>query len=639
MPKQVILGTAGHIDHGKTSLIRSLTGIDTDRLKEEKARGITIELGFAHLTLPNGVRVGIVDVPGHEKFVRHMVAGASGVDIVAMVVAADEGIMPQTREHLEICQLLGVRYGMIILTKIDLVDEEWLELVEEDVSEFVEGTFLENAPILHFSASTRQGTDEVTQAIMTAVEKVEERAAGSLFRMPLDRVFTMKGFGTVVTGTAISGRLSLGDTVMVYPGEQTAKVRGLQVHNESMEFVDAGLRTAINLQGLERTSVLRGQVLGPPELLHPSRRLDVWVSYLSSNEKPLKNRTQVRFHVGTSENLGRLLLLDRDEMAPGDDAPAQILLDDEAVALAGDRFVLRSYSPVRTIAGGEILNPHAARHKRFNERTLADLRVLKEHDPVGSLQVLIDSTGPKGATSEELSGLIDLPAKQIKTALNQILSAKSAIAYDKERGRIIGRHTYEELAERVQTLLTEYHRQYPVRPGLGKEELKTRVPGLSDTRLLTFLLEKMQQAEQIVVDRDLIRLPGHQPNLAGDLEKIEKGLLETYQSGGLTPPNLKDVMPGLPGNAKQQKEVLEHLVKKAELVKITTDIYYHRQTLDQLWAMAREHLQKNGELTTPDFKDLTGLSRKYLIPLLEYFDAKGLTMRVGEKRVLRAEKG
>ncbi|MEW5725811.1 MAG: selenocysteine-specific translation elongation factor, partial [Thermodesulfobacteriota bacterium] len=505
MSKQLILGTAGHIDHGKTSLIRTLTGIDTDRLKEEKARGITIELGFAHLDLPGGTRIGIVDVPGHEKFVRHMVAGATGVDLVALVVAADEGIMPQTREHVEICQLLGVRYGLIVLTKIDLVDEEWLELVVEDIREFMVGTFLEGAPIVHFSAVDGQGAAEVVRTVAEVVARVEERQAGSIFRMPLDRVFTMKGFGTVVTGTTISGVLRVGDPVMVYPGGLTAKVRGLQVHNQSVEEVLAGLRTAVNLQGLEKDSVERGQVLGPPDVLHPSRRLDVWVNHLASNEKTLKNRAQVRFHVGTSENIGRLLLLDREELAPGQSGPAQVLLDEDAVCLAGDRFVLRSYSPIRTIAGGEILNPLAPRRKRFHEGALDDLKTLKNGDPEAALLVLIDSAGPAGATALELAGLIDFPARRIKTALDRILSKQEAIAYDKDQGRVVSRKTFDHLSSKVLDLLAAFHQQFPVRPGLVKEELRTRVKGLADYKLLAFLLDRLETAVKLKVDRDLVR--------------------------------------------------------------------------------------------------------------------------------------
>ncbi|MEW6266462.1 MAG: selenocysteine-specific translation elongation factor [Thermodesulfobacteriota bacterium] len=638
MTKQLILGTAGHIDHGKTSLIRALTGIDTDRLKEEKARGITIELGFAHMDLPEAGRIGVVDVPGHEKFVRHMVAGATGVDLVALVIAADEGIMPQTREHLEICQLLDVRSGLIVLTKIDLAEPDWLDLVEEDIREFTAGTFLDGAPIVHFSAVTGQGSDEVKKTIALVAGQVIERETGSLFRMPLDRVFTMKGFGTVVTGTAISGRLTVGETVEIYPVRVTSKVRGLQVHNESVTEVAAGLRTAINLQSLERDDVERGQVLSLPDVLHPSRRLDLWVRHLSSHDRPLKNRAQVRFHVGTAENLGRIILLDREEMAPGQAGPAQIVLEKESVCLAGDRFVLRSYSPVRTIAGGEVLNPLPFRHKRFQEKTLADLAILKERHPEKSIQVLIDSAGPAGVSAAELAGLIDLPAKQIKTALNQSLSKRAAITYDKDQGRVIGGQTFDQLAARVKEILADFHRQYPLRPGLVKEELKTRVPGLAEVKLLTFVLERLSASGDIVLEREVVRLSGHKPKLADEDKEIESKMLGLLEKAGLTPPYLKELAVDLPGSPDRHKEVLEHLAKQGVLVKVKSDLYFHRDALDKVWAQAKAEIQSAGEMTTPRFKEMTNLSRKYLIPLLEFFDAKGWTIRVGDKRVLRSDK-
>jgi len=639
MSTQVILGTAGHIDHGKTSLIRTLTGIDTDRLKEEKARGITIELGFAHLSMPNGARVSIVDVPGHEKFVRHMVAGATGLDLVALVVAADEGVMPQTREHVEICQLLGVRAGLIVITKVDLVDEEWLEMVEEDIIDFAAGTFLEGAPVIRFSAVDGRGRDQVIEGVAQVAARLEERQSSSLFRMPLDRVFTMKGFGTVVTGTAVSGAISLGETVMIYPTRLTAKVRGLQVHNESVTQAQAGARTAVNLQGVEKERVQRGQVLAPPDTLHPSRRMDLWIHHLASADKPLKNRAQLRFHIGTTEILGRIILLDRDELAPGDSAPAQIILEEPGACLAGDRFVLRSYSPIRTIAGGEVLNPNPVRHKRFQSQVIADLETLRDHDPVRSLKVLIESAGPKGTSAQDLAGLIDLPAKEIKNALDRILSRQEAIAYDKEQGRLISRKTFDRLVEKTLTVLAEYHQKFPVRPGLGREELKTRVSGLEDYKLLAFLLDHLVKAGRVVADRDMVHLADHRPKLADELQQIEERLLKIYREAGPTPPYFKEASAGLPGSAEHHREVLEHLVKQGRLVKVKTDLYFDSQALAGLWDQARAFLQKTGELTTPQFKEITGLSRKFLIPILEHFDAKGLTMRVGEVRVLRSDKG
>ncbi len=639
MNKPIILGTAGHIDHGKTSLIRSLTGIDTDRLKEEKARGITIELGFAHLTLPSGELMGIVDVPGHEKFVRHMVAGATGIDMVALVIAADEGVMPQTREHMDICQLLGVRSGLIVLTKVDLAGAEWLELVEGDVREFVKGTFLEGAPLVHFSALNLKGTEEVLAAISDVASSLAERQSGGLFRMPLDRVFTMRGFGTVVTGTPISGSLTLGDTVQIFPGGLTAKIRGLEVHNERVTQVSAGLRSAINLQGVNKEDVNRGQVLSHEKSLLPSRSMDVWLQYLSNNEKPLKNRSRIRFHVGTAEILGRALLLDSETLAPGRSGLAQIQLEEETTALSGDRFVLRSYSPVRTIAGGEILHPRPTRHKRFQESVIADLNILHERDPIKKLNVLIASAGRKGTSIGELAALIDLPAKKLKNTLNTILSNKEALIYDKENGRILSSGVIRDLNGRVLKILVEYHETYPLRPGLNKEELKTRIPPLADNKLLAFILENLTETKAVGVEQDLIHLSGHRPSLAKEHEEIESRLLHTYKQAGLTPPYFKDVSAGLTGNVNQQREVLELMLNKNILVRVKDDLYFHHQALEGVKKQILDHFHETKELTTPRFKEMTGLTRKYLIPLLEYFDTQGLTMRLGDIRVLRNDTG
>ncbi|MBW2621491.1 MAG: selenocysteine-specific translation elongation factor [Deltaproteobacteria bacterium] len=637
MNKPIILGTAGHIDHGKTSLVRALTGIDTDRLKEEKARGITIELGFAHLTLPNGELVGIVDVPGHEKFVRHMVAGATGIDMVAMVIAADEGVMPQTREHMDICQLLGVRSGLIVLTKIDLADDEWRALVEDDVRAFVKGTFLEDAPLVHFSAADKTGIDEVLAVMAEVASSLEERQTGGLFRMPLDRVFTMRGFGTVVTGTPISGTLALGDTAQIFPGRLTAKIRGLEVHNEKVTEVTAGLRSAINLQGVDKADVSRGQVLAHEKSLLASRAMDVWLQYLNTNEKPLKNRSRIRFHTGTVEILGRALLLDAETLDPGRSGFAQIQLEEETAVLSGDRFVVRSYSPVRTIAGGEILHPRATRHKRFQEAVLKDLTTLHERDPMKSLDILIASAGHKGISAKELAGLIDLPAKTLKSALNTLLSSKTAQTFDKGNGRIVSSGVITGLNERVLKILKEYHQAFPLRPGLNKEELKTRVPALADNKLLAFILENLTGTKAVGVEQDIIHLFAHRPSLAKEHEEIENRLLQTYEKADLTPPYFKDVSRSLTGKADQQREVLELMLNKGVLVRVKDDLYFHHKALERLKKQIREYFEGSKELTTPQFKEMTGLTRKYLIPLLEYFDTQGLTMRLGDTRVLRGD--
>ena len=374
--KHIVMGTAGHVDHGKTALIKRLTGVDTDRLKEEKERGITIELGFASLSLPDGRVLGVVDVPGHERFVRNMVAGAAGIDLVVMVIAADEGVMPQTREHLQICTLLGIRKGFVALTKIDMVDEEWLTLVREDVREFLRGTFLEDAPVVPVSSLTGAGFPELIETIARVADEVEEAADVGLFRLPVDRVFTMKGFGTVVTGTLTSGRVTTGEEVEIYPAGLRARVRGIQVHNQPVDTAEAGQRTAVNLQGVDRAVIERGYLLAGKGALAVSQRLDCLYRHLAGAARKLKNRALVRLHTGTSEVMARMILLDRDELEPGEEANAQLVLDAPLAVVAGDRFVVRSYSPVTTVGGGVILDPLSAKHKRFAQEVLEEFRLL-----------------------------------------------------------------------------------------------------------------------------------------------------------------------------------------------------------------------------------------------------------------------
>ncbi len=374
--KHIILGTAGHVDHGKTSLVKALTGVDTDRLKEEKERGITIELGFASLPLKNGDALGVVDVPGHEKFVKHMVAGATGIDMVLLVIAADEGVMPQTSEHLDICTLLGIKTGIIALTKIDMVDPDWLSLVQDDIREFMKTTFLADAPLIPVSAVTGQGLAELTAAIEEMASRIGERRDSGLFRIPVDRVFTMKGFGSVVTGTLVSGSVNVGDTVEVLPRRIHAKVRGIQVHNEAQECAEAGQRTAINLQGVDRAALERGDVVAHPGIFESSQRLDVRLEYLGGAGRVLKNRALTRFHTGTSEIMARVVLIDREELQPGQKVYAQLLLEDPVVAMGRDRFVIRSYSPIRTVGGGEILDPDAIKQKKTKDRFSVELEML-----------------------------------------------------------------------------------------------------------------------------------------------------------------------------------------------------------------------------------------------------------------------
>jgi selenocysteine-specific elongation factor len=631
--KQIVLGTAGHIDHGKTSLVKALTGTDTDRLKEEKARGITIELGFAFLDLPSGQRLGIVDVPGHEKFVKNMVAGATGIDLVALVIAADEGVMPQTREHLDICSLLGVRHGLVVLTKTDMVDEEWLGLVQEDVAEYLSGTFLAGAPIVPVSAVTRQGLDELVRVLDEMVGGLDERPTFGPWRLPVDRVFTMKGFGTVITGTAVGGAIAIGQEVEIYPRDVTAKVRGLQVHNQEVQEARRGQRTAINLQGVEKAVIERGDVVASPGSLKPSLWVDVDCAALKDMLRPLKHRAPVRFHTGTGEIMGRVMFLDRDDLKPGEHCYCQVRLESPVAVMAGDRYVLRSYSPVATVAGGIILHPHPGRHKRRRPEITADLATLQQGTSSERIAVHARLSGEAGITASELVRLVNLPGKDLERLLTEMLNKHELVRFDKEGGRMIARVVQEDLAAKALALLTEFHAGQPLKPGMSREEFKQRLsPGI-ETKLFAHLLRKLSDEGKLIADKDLLRLPDHQVRLAGGAMALRARLEKAYAEGGLTPPLYKELAEK--EDKKEAKQVMQVLLNEGVLVKIKEDLYYHAEALAEIKSRLVAFFAEHERLGAQQFKEITGLSRKYLIPLLEHFDATQVTIRVGDERVLR----
>ncbi len=631
--KQVILGTAGHIDHGKTSLIRALTNIDTDRLKEEKARGITIELGFAHLKLPNGQQLGIVDVPGHEKFVKNMVAGATGIDLVALVIASDEGVMPQTKEHLEICQLLDVKHGLVVLTKRDMVDDEWIELVKEDVSEYLKGTFLEGSPMIEVSSVTGQGIDELVNTLDRIVGEIPERNSGNFFRLPVDRVFTMKGFGTVVTGTTISGSINIGDEVSVYPQEIHSKIRGIQVHNEDAESVSAGLRTAINIQGMEKAQIQRGNILAARDTLKPTYMVDVELNLLSSSPRKLKNRAKARFHAGTAEIISTVVLLDRDDLKQGEKCFAQIRLDEPTTLLQGDRYIIRSYSPVRTIGGGHVINPLPLKKKRFSDRVLTDLKLLSSGDHFIQIEEFVRMGRYTGKDAAELQFLANSARKKVDEALKNLSAKKKITLYNKESGLYIHEEFLEKATREIMTTLSEYHKNNPLKAGILKEELRSRTTGATNQRLFNYIITQQIRQEAVVQDNEILHLKDHRVTLASDQKEIRQRIEEIYLKGKLQPPYFKEVQKEFPdGNGA---DILGVLLKEGILIKVKEDLYFHSKLLEELKEKLISFLQKNGEINTAQFKDMTGASRKYSIPLIEYFDHEQVTVRVGDNRVLR----
>lgn len=636
--KHIVLGTAGHVDHGKTALVKALTGIDTDRLREEKERGITIELGFAPLDLEGGERISVVDVPGHEKFVKNMVAGATGIDLVVMVVAADEGVMPQTREHLDICTLLGIRLGVVALTKVDLVDEDWLSLVQDDVREFLKGTFLADAPVIPCSAVTGRGIPEVRRSITEAVARLEERRDSGLFRLPIDRVFTMKGFGTVVTGTLVSGKVEVGDTVEIMPSKVQAKIRGIQVHNESRDAARAGQRTAINLQGVEKETVSRGEVLTHPGIFEAGRRPDVFLHYLRGGEKKFKTRSLVRFHTGTSEVIARVLLLNREEIEPGAGAFAQVLLDSPVVVMGRDRFVIRSYSPVRTIGGGEILDPQGRKQKRGIDQFLRELEILLSGTDAERVETIIGRAGAAGLSAWDLAVRSGMAMADLQKIIKDLAQKKKVILPEKDGSRIIAYPAYQALQDRLLAEIEGYHRKNPLKEGMPKEELRMVLPEEVDAKLFNMAARELEKEGRIAVEKESVRLTGHRVSLKGELEGLKTKIAQTYLKAKLTPPLVKEILERFDSKPGEVQSVLGVLLKEGVLLKVTEELYFHRSPMDQLKSDYVKLLAKDGKATPATFKDLTGLTRKFIIPLMEYFDATKLTIRVGDHRMLRERK-
>jgi selenocysteine-specific elongation factor len=564
-----------------------------------------------------------------------MVAGATGIDIVVMVIAADEGVMPQTREHMEICTLLGVEYGMVAVTKIDMVDEEWLELALDDIRDFVRGTFLEDAPVATVSSVTQEGIPEFVKALDELATKIPERPPSDLFRLPIDRVFTIKGFGTVITGTLISGRVHVGSTIMIYPSGITSKVRGIQVHNESADEARAGMRTAINFQGLEKEAISRGEVLSKPNELEASYMVDVSLQYLASNKKPIKNRTRVRFHTGTSEVLVNLIVLDREEISPGEDTVVQLRLDAPVALVKDDRFVIRSYSPISTIGGGKVLNPIPLKHKRFKPDAFEGLKTLGHQAPEAIISFHVEASSFQGVSFSHLKMMTNLPDKQLQNVLQGLLSQKTLIQIDKENRIYIHHICFAKLKNDTQGQLADYHNANPLKPGMPKEELKSKFPPLLTSKLFNLMLNQMIKEEEIAQEENILRLASHAVSLGVKQTDVKDKILKTYLNAGLEPPYFKELAKSLDADTKRSREVLMHLVNEGIIIKVKEDLFFHSEAINALKKKLVKFLEDKAEITTPQFKEMTGVSRKYVIPLAEYFDSTNVTLRVGDVRKLR----
>ena len=634
--RHVVVGTAGHIDHGKTSLVKALTGTDTDRLPEEKARGITIDLGFAFLEEPDGLVIEIVDVPGHERFVKNMLAGAGGIDLALLVVAADEGVMPQTREHLAICQLLRIKSGLVVLTKADMVEPDWIELVRDDVRRAVEATFLAQAPILAVSAKSGDGLAELRATLARLARAVPAKDPDRTARLPIDRVFTVRGFGTVVTGTLGSGRFAVDERIEIYPRGIQSKVRGLQVHGRVVEQAEAGQRTAVNLQGVERAAIERGDVVAPAGTLVPTLLLDGTLELLEEAPRPVKTRDRVRFHAGTQEVMARVLPVGRPELEPGEAGHARFRLEASVVALPGDRFVVRSYSPIVTIGGGTVLDIAPPRFKRKGPALAEHLELLATGGPAEVLEEHLKQTGAAGARVADLRARTPFGPEQLGRLLGELQQAGRILAVDREW------YLHRDVSDRLRTqtlgVLEAFHRENPLRAGISREELRSRV-GQAQERVFGQLLTTLEAEGLVKSDRDQVRLAAHSIRLSREQDGVVKGLEADYRAAGAAPPSPEEALGRYGVKGTEKNELFQILVADRTLVRVKESLFYHAEALRSVQGQLVALLRQKKEIGPADFKDLFGVSRKYAIPLMEYFDAQRVTVRVGERRVLRETAG
>jgi selenocysteine-specific elongation factor len=635
--KRIIVGTAGHIDHGKTALVKALTGVDADRLKEEKERGITIDIGFADL-LVGDVHFGFVDVPGHERFVKNMLAGAHGIDLVMLVVAADESVMPQTREHFDICRLLEVKSGLIVITKSDLVDEEFLQLVEAEVGDFVAGSFLEGAPVLRVSSRTGEGIDELKKTLAKLAAKAQERDDRAVARLPIDRVFTIKGFGTVVTGTLIAGQIHAGDELeLLPPAGRRARARSLQVHGHATQEAHAGERTAVNLQGIDLDEVSRGQALAPAGRLQPTSMLDVRLHLLKSAPRPLRSRSRVHLHIGTAEVLARVVLLGQNDLAAGASCFAQLRLETPALALPGDHFIIRSYSPTVTIGGGAIVDPLPHKHRlREGALVAAQLEKLAAADEVERMALLVEMAGERGLGQAEVAARSGSTDEVIKRAAEAIIKARRAVVASQNPLLLVARPAFEGLAGQVRALLKEFHARAPLESGMGREEMREKIFAHLPPEIFRAVIAQLVERNEVVAEKDLLRLSTHRVALSAEEQAAKDHLSATFASAALQPMSLEEAIakagPQFGIDPARAQRFAQMLINSGELVRVA-DLIFHRSALDGLRDTLRKFKAERGaRIDVGAFKDLTGVSRKYAIPLLEYLDRQRVTRRVGDAR-------
>jgi selenocysteine-specific elongation factor len=630
--KSVIVGTAGHIDHGKSTLVKALTGTHPDRLAEEKRRGITIDLGFAFLE-ENDVRFGLVDVPGHERFVSNMLAGAAGIDVLLLVIAADESIKPQTREHFEICRLLGVKRGVVALTKSDLVDSDTLELVRLEAEDFFRGSFLENAPLVPVSAKTGAGLADLKSALRSAAAEAAVKDSAQYFRLPIDRAFAMKGFGSVVTGTLISGSVGAGDEVELFPGGERLRVRGVQSGGKSVERAMAGQRTAVNLAGIEHSALKRGMVLAAPGKFRKTRRIDARLELLASVRK-MKQGARVHFHAGTTETIAEVFFHGEKELAPGGSAFANLKLQDDVLVLAGDRFIVRQFSPVVTIGGGAVLDPLARRPMLRDTGRAAFLETLegKSH---GEILAAMTERAILGLGLEEIVARTAWMEKEIRAALERVSESGRVRVVSAEPLALVSGKLFEEVRKKIFEKVEKFPKENPLLPGISREDLRASLGKRVRAETFRAALEELVSQKKLEAQGELMKKTGSEIALQPEEAKAKEQIEKAFAAAGLTVPSFKEVLQKLPVEAKRAERLLQILLREKSLVRVSPELIFHSHALKQLKEQLAAYKKSKGDrISVPVFKELTGITRKYAIPLLEYLDRERVTRRAGDERVI-----
>jgi len=629
--KHIIVGTAGHIDHGKSALVQALTGTNPDRLEEEQRRGITIDLGFAFLDLENS-RFGFVDVPGHEKFVRNMLAGAGGIDLVLLVIAADERVKPQTREHFDICRLLEIPRGIVVLTKSDLVSAEALDSARSDVEKFVRGSFLQSAPIIPVSAKTGAGIAELRAALANVAAQVPQRDARNYFRLPIDRAFAVKGFGTVVTGTLISGRVSVEDEVELHPGRRKLRVRGLHSGGSAVQRATAGQRTAANLANIEVSELQRGMVLTVPGMFSATKHMDAEITLLDS-APPLKNRARVHFHQGTASTVAQVILMEGSLLAPGNSAFAHFVFQDEIFLLPGDRFIMRRFSPVVTIGGGVVLQ--TVRRKKVRDAEAARLlEILSRGDKQEILAAILESA-PKGLLLRDVVSRTAWPEVEALALAETLVQKKSARILSRAPVFLASANRVDACALRLLDAVSKFHKEKPLAEGISREDLRVRACGDAGPEIFNAALAQRAAAGEVAVTADAVKLAGRKVQLDAEDARIRSGIETAYAQSGLSSPSPAEVFAKLGLDKTRAQTVLQLLLREGVLLKVADGIIFHASAMADLRGkVAQRKLQNNSRLSVPAFKELAGVSRKYAIPLLEYLDRSGVTRRDGDERIV-----